>query len=78
MNYELIAGIILLVCSCAAIAWSLVWLIAWFNQLVLFAMKIYKNETTKVEPQYAIIPPVLFGIGIFLWRMAEYLLVKAL
>jgi len=71
MNSGLIAVTIILILSCMALAASLMWVIAWMNQLVLFAMKIYKDEDTNIPPQYAIVPAIFFGIGLFLWRLAE-------
>jgi hypothetical protein len=71
MNHEYLAAA-LLTLSCISIGMGLMWTIAWLNQLVLFAMKIYKDENSHIQPQYAIVPSLFFGLAFWLWRVGSY------
>lgn len=68
---------VLLAVSSVGFGFAIMWLIAWMNQLILFAMKIYKDEKANIPPQYAVVTATLFGVSFFFWRIAEFYFTQA-
>jgi len=78
MNDLLLVGTIAMVAGAASLGYALMWTFAWFNQLTLFMMKIYKDEPSTMLPQYAIMPPILFALALLLWKFGDSLVTFAL
>jgi hypothetical protein len=54
--------------------YAIVWAVAWMNQLALFVMQIYKNETARLPPQYAFMTGILFGLSALFLLVSKLLL----